>query len=114
METSVLSVDGRIRRSTYFFRLLMTYVVMFAVGVIAAVAGADPAAVGALINITSIFTSIFMFLQGVKRMHDVGKSGWYLLMPIYNLILILSEGTHGPNEYGDDPKQMAYRGWNAS
>jgi uncharacterized membrane protein YhaH (DUF805 family) len=24
---------------------------------------------------------------GVRRMRDVGKSGWFLLIPIYNLIL---------------------------
>jgi uncharacterized membrane protein YhaH (DUF805 family) len=37
-------------------------------------------------------------------MHDVGKSGWHLLIPVYNLILLLTEGTRGPNEYGEDPK----------
>lgn len=34
--------------------------------------------------------SIMPFLAiSVRRMHDVGKSGWYLLIPIYNLILTL-------------------------
>lgn len=41
---------------------------------------------------------------GVRRMHDVGKSGWILLIPIYNLILSLTEGTKGENEYGANPK----------
>ena len=36
--------------------------------------------------------------------HDVNKSGWFLLIPIYNLILALTPGTVGPNEYGADPK----------
>ena len=40
----------------------------------------------------------------VRRMHDVGKSGWFMLIPIYNFILTVSEGDSGPNEYGDDPK----------
>ena len=26
----------------------------------------------------------------VRRMHDVGKSGWFILIPIYNLVLVLS------------------------
>lgn len=41
---------------------------------------------------------------GVRRMHDIGKSGWFLLIPLYRLILLCTEGDHGPNEYGPDPK----------
>ena len=40
-------------------------------------------------------------------MHDVGKSGWFLLIPIYNLILACTEGFKGDNEYGADPKAEA-------
>jgi uncharacterized membrane protein YhaH (DUF805 family) len=38
-------------------------------------------------------------------MHDVNKSGWYILIPIYNLILCCTDGTIGPNDYGPDPKR---------
>ena len=41
---------------------------------------------------------------GVRRMHDVGKSGWYILIPIYNFILAVTDGEQGANEYGPDPK----------
>ncbi|MNG40685.1 hypothetical protein D3C84_1293850 [compost metagenome] len=37
-------------------------------------------------------------------MHDVGKSGWFILIPIYSLILACTEGDKGTNEYGPDPK----------
>jgi uncharacterized membrane protein YhaH (DUF805 family) len=39
----------------------------------------------------------------IRRMHDVGKSGWYILIPIYSLILVLTEGQKGDNQYGADP-----------
>jgi uncharacterized membrane protein YhaH (DUF805 family) len=52
--------------------------------------------------------SLALFIPGiavaVRRMHDVGKSGWFILIPIYNLILAVTEGQRGPNEYGEDPK----------
>ena len=32
------------------------------------------------------------------------KSGWFLLIPIYNLILACTDGVKGDNEYGTDPK----------
>ena len=40
----------------------------------------------------------------VRRMHDVGKSGWYLLIPLYNFILSVTDGDSGDNEYGSNPK----------
>ena len=34
-----------------------------------------------------LFTLLTSLSVGVRRMHDVGKSGWFLLIPVYNLIL---------------------------
>lgn len=49
-----------------------------------------------------------VFLPGiclaVRRMHDVGKSGWFMLIPFYNFILLVTDGDTGTNEYGADPK----------
>lgn len=48
----------------------------------------------------------------VRRLHDVGKSGWFYfiaLIPIIGaiwlLILFVTEGTPGSNEYGVNPKE---------
>jgi uncharacterized membrane protein YhaH (DUF805 family) len=48
---------------------------------------------------------------GARRLHDTGRSGWWLLIgliPIIGAIVLLIffvlEGTKGPNEYGPDPK----------
>jgi uncharacterized membrane protein YhaH (DUF805 family) len=45
-----------------------------------------------------------LFAVAVRRMHDVGKSGWYMFIPIYSLILACTEGEHRTNQYGPDPK----------
>ena len=37
-------------------------------------------------------------------MHDVNKSGWYQFIPIYGIILLITAGTEGTNDYGEDPK----------
>lgn len=51
---------------------------------------------------------LVMLLPGlavaVRRMHDTDHSGWFLLVPIYNLILAFTEGTAGDNRFGSDPK----------
>ena len=41
-------------------------------------------------NVLSIFFLIPTITAGVRRMHDVGKTGWFLLIPIYNIILLAS------------------------
>ena len=49
--------------------------------------------------------TIIPFLAvAIRRVHDHDKSGWFVLIPIYNLILYLTEGTKGPNRFGPDPK----------
>ena len=46
---------------------------------------------------------------GVRRLHDVNMSGWWMLIaaiPLVNLILLVPfcrGGTSGTNRFGDDP-----------
>jgi len=47
----------------------------------------------------------------VRRMHDVGKSGWFLLIglipiigAIWLLVLACTDGQLGPNKWGPNPK----------
>ena len=40
----------------------------------------------------------------VRRAHDSDKSGWWLLVPFYNFLLMCFPGTPGPNRFGPDPK----------
>lgn len=51
-------------------------------------------------------------LFSVRRLHDMGKSGWWALLsfvPVVNfflvLVLMLAPGTPGPNRYGPDRRQ---------
>lgn len=54
--------------------------------------------------ILPIILILYIVIQGVKRIHDTNKTGWFILIPLYNLILLFSKGTIGSNEYGIDPK----------
>jgi len=37
-------------------------------------------------------------------MHDTDHSGWWLLVPIVNLIFACTDSTPGPNRFGPNPK----------
>lgn len=58
-------------------------------------------------TITLIFVALILIpgiAVAVRRAHDQDKSGWWILVPIYGLILMFLEGTRGPNRFGPDPK----------
>jgi len=50
---------------------------------------------------------------GVRRLHDVGQTGWMLLVgliPLIGLIILIyfyvQESQAGPNEYGSSPTSL--------
>lgn len=92
--------DGRARRKEYWMFTLCNYIVSMILGVI----GGLVFNFDFLGTIYSLAVLLPTFGVTIRRMHDVGKSGWYCLIPFYNLVLCCTEGDHGPNEYGDDPK----------
>ena len=56
-----------------------------------------------------VFMDLALLIPGLsvawRRMHDLGKSGWYCFIPIYGwLILPLTNGDSSDNDYGSDPK----------
>lgn len=51
-----------------------------------------------------IATLIPYYAVAVRRMHDIGKSGWYFLIPYYNIYLSCLNSEFGDNQYGEDPK----------
>jgi uncharacterized membrane protein YhaH (DUF805 family) len=91
--------SGRARRSEYWYFVLFNIIISFLVGFICGILE-----VPLLANIYSLAVLIPSIAVGVRRMHDVDKSGWFILIPIYNLILACTEGTQGENQYGADPK----------
>ena len=40
----------------------------------------------------------------VRRVHDNGRSGWMLFFPIINIVLLVTRGTQGDNQFGPDPQ----------
>jgi uncharacterized membrane protein YhaH (DUF805 family) len=96
---------GRARRKEYWMFFLFNMIASFLVGIISGImmgtGSTDFDYLGTLYSVAVLLPSIAV---GVRRMHDVGKSGWFILIPIYNLILAVTEGNSGPNEYGADPK----------
>lgn len=97
--------SGRARRKEYWMFFLFNIIIAMILGFIEGIADINPTSdYSILANIYSLAILIPSIAVGVRRMHDVGKSGWFLLIPIYNFILAVTEGEKGENQYGADPK----------
>ena len=101
MEINLFLPEGRISRPSFWVRFLLIHVITFFVWYIMS---KDPSSKYFYIFII-ILLSLFSFIQCVKRMHDFGKSGWFILIPFYNLIIFFEEGTKGSNAYGESLKE---------
>ncbi|MFH6961199.1 DUF805 domain-containing protein [Flavobacterium plurextorum] len=105
--------SGRARRSEYWYYTLATIIVSIILSTLDNFAGLTFGLADS--GILSSIYSLLVFLPGlgvlVRRLHDVGKSGWFfliVLLPIagviWLLIVLCTEGNSGANAYGPDPK----------
>ncbi|MEK7890617.1 DUF805 domain-containing protein [Burkholderia contaminans] len=105
--------EGRARRAEYWYFVLLTTVLSIAAQIIG-VAGRDGGLITLLLLAVLALISLALIIPGiavsVRRLHDTGRSGWFLLLgliPVVGGILLLvwtcSRGTEGPNRFGADP-----------
>ena len=102
---------GRARRREYWMFSLFYFLFGIAAFVIDYVLGFTQDGSGVISSIFSLALLVPSLAVSVRRLHDVNKSGWFMLIGlvplvgvIWLLVLDCTEGTAGPNEYGPDPK----------
>jgi len=110
--------QGRSTRMEFWMFFLFVMIVMIVLQILLGIMFASSMSVdpqtgvvtGGGIGISAIIIWIFYLAilvpsiaVGVRRMHDQDKSGWFILIPIANLIFYCLPGTPGPNKYGPDP-----------
>lgn len=92
-----LSTDGRITR-----RGLMLYLFLyFGLIVVAVFAGYLSATLASIVS--TVAWGVFL-IGLIRRAHDVGLSGWFILVPFLGFWLFLAPGQSGPNKFGPDPR----------
>jgi uncharacterized membrane protein YhaH (DUF805 family) len=89
---------GRASRSEYWYFVLFNVIFSIVLGFVSGIVD-----IPILYTIYSLALLIPSIAVAVRRMHDVGKSGWFVLIPIYDLILACTQGVKGENEYGTEP-----------
>ncbi len=107
MFKSPFSFNGRIRRLEYGLSIIIFYGALFIISLLATAVtgGRDNTSVEGILSFV-VFIPGFWFLlaQAIKRSHDLGNSGWFILIPLYGFWLLFADSKHGENEYGLNPK----------
>jgi uncharacterized membrane protein YhaH (DUF805 family) len=107
--------NGRARRKEYWmFTLwniifaLLAVLLDYSFGIVYPLVGYGP-----LYIAYALFVLVPGIAVAVRRLHDIGKSGWMYLVAfipiagfILLLILFIKEGDQGNNAYGEDPKEL--------
>lgn len=128
--------EGRSRRKEYWMYVLLLIAIGVVIGTVEGIVGLT-GMVGPYGPITALFllgTLVPSLAVGVRRLHDTGRSGWWLLIGygpfllslvltmagslqlamilsvlalvgfVALLVFMVMEGTRGSNQYGPDPK----------
>jgi len=98
---------GRARRKEYWMYYLVYIILAFLVGFIDGFLGLYPI----LSSIFSLALLIPSIAVAVRRLHDTGKSGWWLLISLvpllgalYLLYLMIKDSQPDTNAWGPNPK----------
>jgi uncharacterized membrane protein YhaH (DUF805 family) len=107
--TQYVGFSGRARRSEYWFFVLFNILVSIVASII-----------GGLIKFPLLATLVSLALLlpalavSVRRLHDTGRTGWWLLIgliPLVGLIVLIvffvQDSNPGQNAYGPNPKGAA-------
>jgi uncharacterized membrane protein YhaH (DUF805 family) len=100
--------SGRSRRKEYWMFFLFNIIISFIMGFVLGIIGGMLGIGTALSNPASVIYGLAVLVPGiavgVRRMHDSGRSGWWLLVPFVNLVFLCLDSDPGDNQFGPNPK----------
>jgi len=91
---------GRARRREFWTFFLLNFVLAVLVAMVEIMTQTENLA--RLFHVAIIVPSIAV---GFRRMHDVGRAGGWIFLPIANLVFLLEDSHPGANKYGPNPKE---------
>jgi uncharacterized membrane protein YhaH (DUF805 family) len=99
--------QGRARRKEYWMFVLVSVIVSIVLNILESMLGMNSVLSG-LYSLAVLLPSLAV---GVRRLHDTGRSGWWLLLsliPLVGAIILIvfmcQESQEGSNQYGPNPK----------
>lgn len=106
---------GRSRRKEFWYFVLFNILINIVLTIVDMTVGTyyDTYGIGILSGLFALFILIPGIAVSIRRLHDTGRSGWWLLLGLIPLIggivLIVfyaKDSEPGTNQYGPNPKSM--------
>lgn len=105
--SNYIGFQGRARRKEYWMFFLFNFLITMLLSMIEVMIGLG----GILSGIYGLFVLLPSIAVNVRRLHDIGRSGWWMLLsfiPVVGLIVLLVfavlDSQPGENKYGPNPK----------
>ena len=109
--------SGRARRKEYWIFSLINYIIIFFLYILQIVM--IESTLWLIFPIIFFLYAVAVFLPGlavnIRRLHDIGKSGWWYLIYLIPLIgaiwltvLMCLDSEPGENQWGENPKEIEY------
>lgn len=108
--------EGRAQRAEYWFFFLFNMIASIICLVIDGLLGTydTQSGMGVLYAVYTLAVLVPSIAVAVRRLHDIGKSGWWILIglipligPIVLLVFFVLDSQAGENAYGPNPKGVA-------
>jgi len=105
--------EGRARRKEYWMFFLFNFIFSIAASILDRIFHTISAqGTGLISSLYSLFVLLPSIGVAIRRLHDIGKSGWYIfinLIPIIGwiwfIILLAADSDPDANMYGPNPKE---------
>jgi uncharacterized membrane protein YhaH (DUF805 family) len=107
-----VNFSGRASRSEYWYWVLFAVLVAIVAGILDRAIFPDTET-PPLGSVTSVILFLPGLAVGVRRLHDIDRNGWWVLiaLTIVGIIPLIiwdcTKGTAGPNRFGPDPLAAA-------
>ena len=110
--------NGRARRKEYWYPVLFSFLINLVINALGGIFGAMD--IDILVTMCNVLSGIFgiatllpSIMVAIRRMHDIGKSGWWVLIsfvPCVGMFIALYfcclDSQPGDNQYGPNPKYL--------
>ncbi len=114
LTTNYANFKGRARRSECWYFYLFSAIVNLVIGILGGLLAEVPV-IGIVVRLAITLVLAVMIIPSIavsfRRLHDIGKSGWWLLIALIPLIgeivlivFSVTDSQPGENAYGPNPK----------